>query len=184
MADSRLPEMSVVNVVASSDLKIEFDLDNLANDLDQADFDPQNSPNLIYRLPNHQSTIIITRHGKVISTGASTPESATDAIAKVVRKFDDMGIQVNPKNVEVEIDNIVLVSDLNKNINLNAAAILLGLESTEYEPEQFPGLIYRPNEYEGVILVFASGKLVITGTRDPTTAAKSIEHLVGKIEDL
>ncbi|NYT01111.1 MAG: TATA-box-binding protein, partial [Methanocellales archaeon] len=68
-------------------------------------------------------------------------------------------------------------ADLGSELNLNAIAIGLGLENIEYEPEQFPGLVYRIKEPKVVVLLFGSGKLVITGgkkTEDIEAAVKKI----------
>jgi transcription initiation factor TFIID TATA-box-binding protein len=74
------------------------------------------------------------------------------------------------------MQNFVCTADLDEPANLNALAIGLGLERTEYEPEQFPGLVYRPEDGDAVLLVFGSGKVVITG-------AKSVEQAEATFED-
>lgn len=69
-------------------------------------------------------------------------------------------------------------------MNLNALSIGLGLEAVEYEPKQFPGLIYRPPDFPAVLLVFANGNVVITGAADIETAEEAFDHLQTKVEDL
>lgn len=71
----------------------------------------------------------------------------------------------------------VFVGDLGQPVDLSAVSILLGLESTEYEPEQFPGLIYRPQESPFVLLIFASGKVVITGGTSRCRAEEELNSL-------
>jgi len=63
-------------------------------------------------------------------------------------------------------------------------SIGLGLEAVEYEPEQFPGLIYRPPDFPAVLLVFANGNVVITGAKDMQTAEEAFSHLQNQVEDL
>jgi transcription initiation factor TFIID TATA-box-binding protein len=46
-----------------------------------------------------------------------------------------------------EVTNIVVTTELESTILLEALAVELGLESVEYEPEQFPGLIYRGQDH-------------------------------------
>ncbi|MDQ2052955.1 TATA-box-binding protein C, partial [Natronolimnohabitans sp. A-GB9] len=75
------------------------------------------------------------------------------------------------------IQNVVCTGELNTEQNLNAVAIQLGLDRIEYEPEQFPGLIYRPQNHDCVLLVFGSGKVVITGCSDYNTASAAFDHL-------
>nr|AWM95337.1 putative transcription factor [uncultured microorganism] len=69
-------------------------------------------------------------------------------------------------------------------MNLNALAIGLGLEQVEYEPEQFPGLIYRPESAEGVVLLFSNGRVVITGCQSIDAAEKIFSRLIETVSDL
>ena len=87
-------------------------------------------------------------------------------------------------NPEITVQNIVSSADLGHNLNLNALAIGLGLEDVEYEPEQFPGLVYRMDEPEVVILLFGSGKIVITGGKQTQDATAAVEQIVERIEGL
>jgi len=74
---------------------------------------------------------------------------------------------------------------LDEMVSLNALSIGLGLEVTEYEPEQFPGLVYRPEGIGAVLLVFANGKLVITGAKDVAeTTEAAYNHLQSKVQEL
>jgi transcription initiation factor TFIID TATA-box-binding protein len=75
------------------------------------------------------------------------------------------------------VQNVVCTAQLDDPVDLNTLSIALGLESVEYEPEQFPGLIYRPADHSAVLLVFANGKIVITGASDVDTAEDSFEYL-------
>ena len=72
---------------------------------------------------------------------------------------------------------MVCTAQLDDPVDLNTLSIALGLESVEYEPEQFPGLIYRPADYPAVLLVFANGKIVVTGASDVDTAEDAFKHL-------
>ncbi|MFB6308508.1 MAG: TATA-box-binding protein, partial [Haloarculaceae archaeon] len=85
---------------------------------------------------------------------------------------------------EIVVQNIVTSADLGRNLNLNAIAIGLGLENIEYEPEQFPGLVYRLDEPDVVALLFGSGKLVITGGKQPDDAKEAVDKIVSRLEEL
>ncbi len=74
---------------------------------------------------------------------------------------------------------MVSSASLEQSLNLNAIAIGLGLEQIEYEPEQFPGLVYRLDDPDVVVLLFGSGKLVITGA----TESEDAQHALGHVED-
>jgi TATA-box binding protein (TBP) (component of TFIID and TFIIIB) len=66
----------------------------------------------------------------------------------------------------------------------SSVVVALGLDQTEYEPEQHPALIYRPDDPAVVLLVFSSGKLVITGTTDPAPARTALTTLADTLTDL
>ncbi len=83
----------------------------------------------------------------------------------------------------LEIKNLVCVGELNQNIDLTNLAIAVGLEKVEYEPEQFPGLIYRGKDSESVSLVFASGKVVIMGVTTIESANKSFQDFIAKLAE-
>jgi transcription initiation factor TFIID TATA-box-binding protein len=89
-----------------------------------------------------------------------------------------------PDDEWFRIQNLVCTAELGESLNLNALAIGLGLESTEYEPEQFPGLIYRPPEADSVVLLFASGRVVITGSPDLGAAEETFTALREEVTDL
>jgi transcription initiation factor TFIID TATA-box-binding protein len=76
------------------------------------------------------------------------------------------------------------MSQVGENLNLSALAIGLGLEVTEYEPEQFPGLVFRPSDHDCVLLVFGSGKVIITGATSIPAADEAFDSLRKHIEDL
>jgi transcription initiation factor TFIID TATA-box-binding protein len=90
----------------------------------------------------------------------------------------------SPDDEWFRIQNLVCTAELGKSLNLNALAIGLGLESTEYEPEQFPGLIYRPTGVDSVVLLFASGRVVITGSPNLNTAEQTFDALREEVTDL
>ncbi|HEX9907805.1 MAG TPA: TATA-box-binding protein, partial [Thermoplasmata archaeon] len=83
---------------------------------------------------------------------------------------------------KIEVQNIVASSDLGAKINLNAIAISLGLEKVEYEPEQFPGLVYRIDSPKVVVLLFGSGKLVCTGARKPEDVEAAVDKITEELK--
>ncbi len=85
---------------------------------------------------------------------------------------------------EIKVSNIVSSADLHSVLNLNAIALGLGLENIEYEPEQFPGLVYRMSDPKVVILLFGSGKLVITGGKKPEDAANAVDRIVKELKSV
>ncbi len=95
-----------------------------------------------------------------------------------------MGILVSSDNTTFEVKNVVCVGDLEQSVDLNKMTLLLGLESVEYEPEQFPGLVYRPSDFDLTLLIFGSGKVVLTGSNQVKTAEGALISLKEKVKEL
>jgi transcription initiation factor TFIID TATA-box-binding protein len=174
--------LAVQNVVASSALGQEIDLESVAVDLNGADFDPEQFPGLIYRPETAQATCLIFRSGKITCTGGGSVEAAHETIQATVEAFRELGIKV--AEVDVTVQNVVLDADLGEALNLEAIAIGLGLEDVEYEPEQFPGLVYRLDDPDVVVLLFGTGKMVITGTKTRDEAEKALEAIIDRLNEL
>jgi transcription initiation factor TFIID TATA-box-binding protein len=175
--------LEIENVVASTAIGQELDLQSVAMDLEEADFDPDQFPGLVYRVLDPHATALIFRSGKIVCTGAESVPDVHEAIEIVFEKLSNLGIEVM-ENPDIEVQNIVTSGDLGEDLNLNAIAISLGLENVEYEPEQFPGLVYRLDEPDVVVLLFGSGKTVITGGKEPEDAEAATEVVISQLTDL
>src|SRR5207245_11261818 len=97
-----------------------------------------------------------------VCRGANSVENVTIAIYRVAKQIEAAGIRIK-NNPVIEVQNIVATSDLGAQLDLNAVAVTLGPGAVEYEPEQFPGLVYRIEEPKVVLLMFGSGKVACTG---------------------
>jgi transcription initiation factor TFIID TATA-box-binding protein len=175
--------IQIENVVASSDLGQELALDQLAMDLDGADYKPEDFPGIVYRLQEPKSATLIFRSGKVVCTGAQSVDDVHEALDIVFDDLRELGIDVDSKP-PIEVQNIVSSASLEQSLNLNAIAIGLGLEQIEYEPEQFPGLVYRLDDPDVVVLLFGSGKLVITGGTETDEAQQALTHVQDRLSEL
>ncbi|MFB6215739.1 MAG: TATA-box-binding protein [Candidatus Aenigmatarchaeota archaeon] len=87
-------------------------------------------------------------------------------------------------NPDFEQNNAVFLENFDTDILLESLVLHLGLENVEYEPEQFPGVIYRPPEIGTVNLIFSSGKTIISGTIEEEVAKQSSEHLRKHLSNL
>lgn len=171
--------LAIQNVVASTGIEHELDLHAVAMDLDGPEYDPEQFPGLIYR-PSIHSTVLLFRSGKIICTGAQSVEEVHEALQMTVETLRALGIQVT-EMPEITVQNIVANGDLGEELNLQAIAIGLGLETVEYEPEQFPGLIYRLDKPDVVVLLFGSGKLVITGGKTTEEVDAAVETVTSQL---
>src|SRR6267143_1243243 len=178
---NRVAKIKIENVVASTSLGEQLDLQAIALVLGGAEYEPEQFPGLIYRLKEPKTATLLFRSGKVVCTGAKSLEHVKTAIDMVSKQIEAAGIPIK-KNPEIEVQNIVASSDLGTEINLNAIAISLGLEKVEYEPEQFPGLVYRIDVPKVVVLLFGSGKLVCTGARKPQDVEQAVEKITEELK--
>ena len=175
--------IEIVNVVASTGIGQEIDLKQATLALEGADYDPKRFPGLVYRTKDPKTAALLFRSGKIVCTGAKSIAEAYKGIENVFQSLRDIGIDVKG-TPEIKVQNIVASADLHSTLNLTAIAIGLGLENIEYEPEQFPGLVYRISDPKVVVLLFGSGKLVITGGRKLEDAANAVDRIVEELKNL
>ncbi len=170
------PVIKIENVVASTSLGEDLDLPKIALSLENAEYEPEQFPGLIYRIKDPKTATLLFRSGKVVCTGGKSLEEVQRAIAHLKQKVEEAGFPI-PNEPEIHVQNIVASSDLGTPINLNAIAMSFGLENVEYEPEQFPGLVYRMYNPKVVLLLFGSGKLVCTGAKKPEDVQKAVDRI-------
>lgn len=162
--------------MASTSLGSSLDLQALALELDGSEYNPEQFPGLIYRVKDPKAALLLFGSGKVVCTGSKSSDQVRTAIEKVIKLIEKAGIAV-VKKPEIVVQNIVASADLKQKLNLNAIAISLGLERVEYEPEQFPGLVYRLDQPKVVLLIFGSGKIVCTGGKKPQDVEAAVEKI-------
>jgi transcription initiation factor TFIID TATA-box-binding protein len=173
--------ISVANMVGTLNLEREFDLETLAADLRFTKYDPKSSPFMTYK-PAKQGTCLVPSNGSISIVGVKNSQEMTAIADDFLDKISKLSIAVERSSDDIILQNIVATIDLEVKIDLNTAAFLFGLDRTEYEPEQFPGLIYR-TEVGTTVLVFGSGKVVITGARGHTQVLESARHITEALVD-
>jgi len=171
-------------MVGSGSLDAELDLETLSEKIGQprASYDPEKYPGMYLRFEEDAPLITLYRTGKYIITGPTSKTELSDLRERFLNFLSNIGVIENATDEWFSVQNYVCTEDLNQTLNLNALAIGLGLEHTEYEPEQFPGLIYRPPEQDGVVLLFATGRIVITGCRNIDEAEGILTGLKDELE--
>ena len=163
------PKIKIENVVVSATIAEQLNIEVISNILDEAEYEPEQFPGVIYRLKEPKVAILIFRSGKVVCTGAKSPDLAAVAFEVLTQRLADAGISVI-KNPEITVQNMVATWDTGHAFDLTAITLSFGLDRIEYEPEQFPGVVFRLEDPMIVMLFFGSGKVVCTG-------AKSVEEL-------
>jgi len=171
--------VNIENVVASATLKQRVDLNAVVKSYPGVEYRPEQFPGLVFRLKRPKTATLIFNSGKMVCTGAKSEKEARRAVMRVVKELKKSGIVIISKP-ELKIQNIVASANLYGIIDLEKAAFVLG--RTMYEPEQFPGLIYRMDEPKVVILLFASGKLVCTGAKREQDVYEAVNKLHEHLE--
>jgi len=133
----------------------------LSQALEVSEYDPEKFPGLIYRIKEPKTALLLFGSGKAICTGGKSLNDVRESVDIVADKLLKAGIPVE-RHPEITVQNIVATSDLGAGINLANIAISLGVEHIEYEPEQFPGLVYRLEDPKVVCLLFGTGKMVLS----------------------
>jgi transcription initiation factor TFIID TATA-box-binding protein len=172
--------INIENVVASATLNQKVDLNAVVKGYPGVEYRPEQFPGLVFRLKRPKTATLIFNSGKMVCTGAKSEKEARRAVMKVIKELKKSGIIIIGKP-ELKIQNIVASASLGGMIDLEKSAYTLG--KTMYEPEQFPGLIYRMQEPKVVILLFASGKLVCTGAKREQDVYEAVDKLHQKLED-
>ena len=176
-------KIKIENIVASTVFAEKLDLDMISQSLEEAEYEPEQFPGLVYRLKNPKTATLLFTSGKANCTGAKNIEDVRKTIDIIAEKLKELGMDIH-KDLGIVVQNMVAVANLGGELNLTEVATGLGLENIEYEPEQFPGLVYRIKEPKVALLLFSSGKIVCAGARSTDDASKAVEKLSEELNSL
>ncbi|MEM1628648.1 MAG: TATA-box-binding protein [Desulfurococcaceae archaeon] len=170
----------VENIVATVILEHELDLELIESLIPNITYKPEQFPGLIFRLDRPKATALIFKSGKMVVTGTKSTQQLIEAVKKIIRTLDRYGIRITGRP-RVQIQNIVAGGDIHAYVNLEKAAYQL--EDSMYEPEQFPGLIHRMRDPRVVLLIFSSGKMVITGAKEEGEVERAVKQVARALWD-
>jgi len=175
-------DYKIENVVATVEMEIteKIDLNQIVRKHEDAEYNPERFPGLVMRITEPKATFLIFSTGKMVVTGLRRADQASAGVKKVMKKIRKAGIEVS--NPKITIQNIVASGDLHTNIDLNMAAIVM--EYAMYEPEVFPGLIYRMQEPKTVFLIFSTGRIVCTGAKNKEIVREAVKKLNREVRKL
>ena len=173
-------EVTVQNVVASATLDQKIDLLTIMRVFKNVEYRPKQFPGLVFRLKKPKTATLIFGSGKMVCTGAKSERLARIAVLRVVKELKANGIIILGKP-KIVIQNMVSSANLHGKIDLEAASDVM--DNVMYEPEQFPGLIYRMPEPKVVMLLFSSGKIVITGAKTEAQVHEAAEKINALLVD-
>jgi transcription initiation factor TFIID TATA-box-binding protein len=176
-------DLTISNVVGGGDLKRNIDLLEIYEKISISDveYEPEHFPGLIVKFQNPKATVMLFASGKYNIAGAKSISDARDASLKIISIIESI-IGDNIESNDFEIRFVVCTTDLGIELDLNKVMIALGIEETEYEPEQFPALYYRPENEEWFALLFRTGKVIIEGGPDLGVLENGFRTLKGRLD--
>ncbi len=171
----------IENVVATVNVNIpdKMDLNKIARKYADVEYNPEKFPGLVMRVQDPKATILIFSTGKMVVTGMRKAEEAEPVVDHVIKRIKKCKIDIS--NPQITIQNIVASGDLGYYIDLNMAAVVM--EYSMYEPEVFPGLIYRMQTPKSVFLIFSTGRIVCTGAKNREIVAEAVEKLSKLVQE-
>lgn len=172
--------MEIVSTMGSGSIGRELDLDEFIHAL-QDTLEHDSSPDfrdssmVTVRLEPEGPAYLFYRSGSFQIRGAQTEAALDRAQTQMLDVFEEIDLEVGDYSFEQR--TAVFMEDIDRGVDLERLVISLGLEHTEYEPEQFPAAIYKPPAFEVTLLIFSSGKMIVGGTRSEATAREAVEQL-------
>jgi len=183
MTDTKYESLKIENMVASGAIADSIDLVELSNKVKGCELNKKRFPGAVYRIEDPRIACLIFSTGKIVMTGIRNKKALTDGLAVVMKSVKDAGIKTH-KVPKVAITNMVCSYNIGTRINLNKVVVTLNVENIEYEPEQFPGLVYRIKDPKIVALIFSSGKIILTGGKTLEDIKKGVDVLEQKLENI
>ncbi len=173
-------KVAIVNVVATASLNQEMDFEELRRFGEIFhDSDVYGGRVAYFKTKGMQGRVSIFSSGKMISVGTKSIEQAQKELQLAKRFLAEKSL-IKEVALEPKTQNIVATADFEQQVNLEELA-----QKTRaiYEPEQFPGAILRLDKpFKTSILIFASGKTVITGLKNSAQIESAVQELKKLIE--
>lgn len=171
--------LKIQNIVATASLGKDIPLTKLVKTVQNTEYNPEQFPGLVLRVKQPKSAVLVFSSGNLVCTGTKSIAQVKLVIEQVIKILKKINIKITQKP-KITVQNIVASGSINISLNLNFLA--LELENTEYEPEQFPGLVYKLIEPNATFLLFSNGKLVCTGTKNNQQLNDSMEQLIKNVK--
>jgi transcription initiation factor TFIID TATA-box-binding protein len=171
-------EAQVENIVVSFTISSSLDLEKLSGILPDVTYNPDEVPAVVMQFSKPRSMATLFSTGNIVVTGPRSMDEVDDVVKMVMDRLDIVGVRLN-KTPEIIVQNVTVSTDLQQPLKLRRVA--KSLQTVEYAPKVFPGLVYKGDDPNTVILLFDSGKIVCNGIRleDVTVALdKMLEKLL------
>ncbi|MFW6282445.1 MAG: TATA-box-binding protein [Minisyncoccales bacterium] len=174
-------DVRIVNIVVSTSLDHDVPLEKMAATLSNTEYNPEQFPGLVIRIKEPKTSALIFSSGNVVSTGAKSLDEVRQSLNRIKETLKKINITITIEP-EIHIQNMVASGSIGMDLNLNTLA--MKLDNTEYEPEQFPGLVYKLDKAKATFLLFSNGKIVCTGTKSEEDVYKAVHMLIDVLKNL
>lgn len=177
-----MSNIKIVNLVITSNLNHKLNLKDIASKVYNTEYNPEQFPGLVIRMKEPKTSSLLFSSGKIVCAGAKSVVNANIAVNNIIKILKKIGIKIKIKPV-LKIQNLVGSGELDFNLNLDVLAT--ALKNIEYEPEQFPGLVYKiKSPYSSNFLLFSNGKIVCTGTKSKKEMTESVKQLIKNLKKI
>jgi transcription initiation factor TFIID TATA-box-binding protein len=169
------PTYSIVNMVASANLELDLDLYSIAYKVHDVEYEPEQFPGAIFKMKEPKSSLLLFKNGKIICTGCKSEKEVLAAIEKTQKMLLNFTKSKAKKGKpQFTIENIVASASMN--VELDLYSIAYKVKDVEYEPEQFPGAIFKLKEPKSSLLLFKNGKIICTGCKSEKEVEKALDQ--------
>ena len=183
MEEKSYDSLKIENIVASGAIADSIDLVEVSSKIPGCELNTKRFPGAVFRIEKPKLASLIFSSDKIVLTGGRNNQALVDGLDIIVAKLKEAGVDTYDVP-RVAVTNVVCSYNLEKYINLNRVVITLNLENIEYEPEQFPGLVYRIKDPKIVALLFSSGKIILTGGKTIEDIKRGLDFLEQKLESI
>jgi len=175
-------DVKIQNIVVSCDLFTNnCTVKKVVKNIENVQYDPLKFPGACIRLKEPKVSILLFDSGRIVISGLKSEDLIIKAIDLLKSKLKKFGVTFS-KKPEWKIQNMVASGDIG--FPLQLTNVVYNLENTEYNPEQFPGLVYKPKDTRLSFLLFNSGKIVCTGGRSREEIITAVKALIEKLKSI
>ncbi len=176
-------KIKVQNIVAFTTLGKPIPLETMLNKVEDTEWQPEQFPGLVYKITDPRASALIFSQGKIVCTGTKSEKDLQAAMRKIVDRIRRAGIPM-PRKFTTKIENIVASTKIKADPDLDLDEIAVSLENSEYEPEQFPGLVYRIKEPRVAFLLFTSGRVICAGAQNEEAIHRALQKFKESLEGI
>lgn len=178
-----MTKIQIENIIAYTQISDLLDIKTLSEKIIDSNYNPSEFNGLSIKYDKEKIAVIVLGTGKVFCTGAKEMTDAINKIKKVINQIKKIGFKIK-KDYEIQIQNITATANLNKELDLESIAKNLILQNIDYQPNAFPGLIYKIDDIHTILIIFNTGKIVCTGAKNIDDATNYIKKFEEKLSSI